>query len=63
MSDDETKNEICSRRIAVSFLKRSNQKIYEKMFNQLRDQYLMGQDNYPTILEQALKLLQNHSSK
>ena len=51
MSDDEIKNEIRNRRIAVCFLKRSNGKIYEKMLNQLRDQYLMRQDNYPTTLE------------
>ena len=61
-SDDEIKNEIINRRIAVCFLKRSNQKIYGKLLNQLRDQYLMGQDCYPTTLEQAFKLLQNHSS-
>ena len=61
MSDDEIKNEIRNRRIAVCFLKRSNQKINRRLLNQLRDQYLVSQDNYPTTLEQAFKLLQNHS--
>ena len=50
MSEDDIKNEIRNRRIALCFLKRSNQKIYGKLLNQLRDQYLMGQDNYPTTL-------------
>ena len=62
MSDDEIKNEIRNRRIVVCFLKRSNQKIYGKLLSQLRDQYLMGQDNYPTTLEKAFKLLQNNGS-
>ena len=53
MSDDEIKNEIRNRRIALCFLKRSNQKIYGKLLRQLRDQYLMGKDNYPTTLEQV----------
>ena len=62
MSDHKIKYEIRNRRIAVCFLKRSNQKIHGKLLNQIRDQYLMDQDYYPTILEQAVKLLQNHSS-
>ena len=62
MSDDEINNEIRNSRIALYFLKRSDQKIYGKLLNQLQDQYLMSQDNHPTTLEQAFKLLQNHSS-
>ena len=53
MSEDKIKKEIRNGRIVVCLLKRSNQKIYGKLLNQLRDQYLMGQDNYPTTLEQA----------
>ena len=54
MSDDEIKNEIRNRRIAVYFLNRSNQKIQGKLLKQLRDR--------PTSLEQAFKLMQNHTS-
>ena len=37
ISDVEIRNEIRNRRIAVCFLKRSNQKIYGKLLNQLKD--------------------------
>ena len=47
--------------LAICLLRRSNMKIYGQLMPELRDQYLQGHDNYPSMLEDAYSLLQHHS--
>ena len=61
-SDQEYKKRVKSKKTAVCFLRRSNQRTYKPLLNSLRYQFLMDIDAYPTTLEGAYRLIQNHSS-
>ena len=62
-TEAEYKKIVRSKKLAICFLRRSNLRMYSQILDDLRDQYLLSQDNYPTTLEGAYSLLQNHSSR
>jgi len=62
-TDEEYRKIVRSKKMAICFLRRSNLRTYAPILDNLRDQYLLNQDNYPTSLEGAYSLPQNHSSR
>lgn len=50
------------RYLALLFLSNADGYRYKKLCDNLANQYLMGSDNYPKTLEQAVKLLNNYRS-
>ena len=48
--------------MAVGFLKRANTRRYEGLMNSIRDQFAFSIDVYPSTLNTAYELLENHSS-
>ncbi|KAL7470808.1 hypothetical protein ACHAXS_011072 [Conticribra weissflogii] len=51
-----------NRYLALLFLSNADGNRYKKLRDDLANQYLMGADNYPKTLEQAVKLLNNYRS-
>ena len=48
--------------MAIGFLKRANTRKYEILMSNIRDQFAFNIDVYPTTLNSAYELLENHSS-
>jgi hypothetical protein len=55
----EQYNEATERSIAIAFINRADRTRYGRLLEDLRNNYLMGQDNYPRSLNQAYNLLVN----
>jgi hypothetical protein len=57
-----TPDQLCDakeRSVAVAFINKADQSRYGRLLEDLRNNYLMGQDNYPRNLNQAYNLLVN----
>ena len=52
-------NEVCERVLLVLYIENSNRRIYYELLNTLKNDYIMGQDNYPRDMATSQKLLLN----
>ena len=61
-TDDEYERRVRERLMSISFLKKSNMRIYGDLIDDLRDQFLFKQDVYPETMQSAYNMLKGHSS-
>ena len=57
----EVKNEAHRRVMAFLFIKNANRRLYSETLKTLKNDYLMGQDNYPRDMNTSQKLLANYN--
>ena len=62
-SDVEYKKVVQDKMLGVAFIKRANDKVYNKLITSIRDQHSFKKDVYPKSLHEAYELLENHSSE
>ena len=56
---NELKNKVCGRGLAFLFIDNYNRRIYSEIVKTLKNDYLMGQENYPMYMAITNNLLVN----
>ena len=62
LSNEQYMTRVRNKMMAVGFLKRANTKKFTHLMTSIRDQFSFNIDVYPTTLNKAYELLENHSS-